>query len=142
LAVLFVGPARREDGTHTRAAKDAPPGYGANVTNDRVVNPVAEDAAPPALDDRTLMADATVLVLTRLDARLAGDDAATRALDEAAAWDPRGLTALWSAAFGVALESLRALDRDQRAALLARLHREVDAWRAGDAAGKPREMPG
>jgi hypothetical protein len=52
--------------------------------------------------EQQLIADATDFVLDRLDAWRAGDHEKVAELDAAAPKDPLAMTAMWSAAFGIA----------------------------------------
>jgi hypothetical protein len=67
-------------------------------------------------DDQDLIADAAELVLDRLVAWRAGDTRRVAEIDASVSKDPRTLSAMWSAAFGIAercLNVIQSLDPDE-----------------------------
>ncbi|MEU8007065.1 hypothetical protein AB0B66_38380 [Catellatospora sp. NPDC049111] len=60
--------------------------------------------------DNDLLARATTFVLDRLDAWAVGDERRVAELDAALPDDHRTIVAIWSAAFGIAQQTLHVLD--------------------------------
>lgn len=82
-------------------------------------------------DDR-LIADVTELVLDRLEAWQAGDQGRVAEVDARAPKDGPGLTALWSAAFGIAERTLNvvaARDPAEAERLLRSYREQVEDYR-------------
>ncbi len=82
--------------------------------------------------DERLIADASELVLNRLEAWLEGDQQKVARIDAAAPKDSRSQTAMFAAAFGFAersLNVLRQLDEDELQSTLDSFRMQIAAYR-------------
>lgn len=84
--------------------------------------------------DERLLADASDLVLNRLEAMLAGDQREVERIDATAPKDPRSQVAMFSAAFGFAersLNVLRSIDENNFRATLDSFRDQIAQYRHG-----------
>jgi hypothetical protein len=128
-------PEPRPDPDRLNVAPPPEPGGRPGSASDGRLTP--DGVHPGGLTTRAhsqLYADATELILNRLDAFRLGDLDRVGQIDAAARKDPVFQAALWSCAFGVAdrlLDRLVALDADAAAAQMASFREEVAAMRHG-----------
>jgi hypothetical protein len=84
--------------------------------------------------DRRVLADATEVVLDRLDAWEAGDERRVAEIDAQVSRNPTMIEALWSAAFGIAGHTLNVLkesDPSEAERTLRSYREQVAEYRAG-----------